>query len=185
MKPSGCFPARSLNCNRCSAVKLRPVNLKIPPGSSSGTTRNFPASYLNHGAALAPALSEATRRRADALSSEITGRLLSQERRTNDPPGCPDSLRTTTLCSRERSWHERRFRASVSCTARPGVARAHSRGCGEVLEGRGREGESRRWREGEMKTLVVRHRRRAALSSREPKINRSPRLPETPSSNLT
>lgn len=35
---------------------------------------------------------------------------------------------------------------------------------------------------GEMKTLVVRPGRRAALSSREPKINRSPWLPETPSS---
>lgn len=32
-----------------------------------------------------------------------------------------------------------------------------------------------------MKTLVVRFGRRAALSSREPEINRSPRLSETPS----
>lgn len=116
--PSGCFSGRISIVTGARAFTSR--KSKDPFRIFLLYDAKFPRELLKSRRRPRTALSEATRR-ADALSSEITGRLLSQERRTNDPPGCPDSLRTTTLCSRERSWHERRFRASVSRTARPGV----------------------------------------------------------------
>lgn len=135
------------------------------------------ASDLNHTTPLSRAvLSEATRR-ADTLSSEITGRFLSRDEGPTTLAG--------VLIHRGRQPFARVNARGMNhdlglawATARPRVA-----GVLEEVAWR-REGNDRgnwkRWLEGEMKTLVVRLDRRAALSSREPKINRSPRLPETP-----
>jgi len=90
------------------------VNLDALPSLSA--RENFLASYLNHGAGAGVAIRSDTK--GECIKFRNYRKTPVSERRTNDPPGCPDSSRTTTLCSRERSWHEQRFRASVSRAAR-------------------------------------------------------------------
>lgn len=57
-------------------------------------------------------------------------------RGTNDPLGCLDSWRVSTLCSRERSRRKARFKAGVNFAARPGAkeTRKEAKGVEKVVE---------------------------------------------------
>lgn len=93
---------------------------------------------------------------------------------SNDPPGCLDSWRVSTLCSRERSRRKARFKAGVNFN-RYSSARQKKRRHGK----RGVRG-LKRWLK-RMKTLVAAVGRYVALFSREPQINTPPPTPVTPS----
>lgn len=125
-------------------------------------------------------LSEATRR-ADTLSSEITGRFLSRDEGPTTLTGVLIHRgRQPFARVNARGMNHDLGLAWATTARRPRVAGALEEVVGGARETKKGEGSWKRWLEGEMKTLVVRLDRRAALSSRKPKINRSPRLPETP-----